>query len=67
MTGGLLGGRSLPGGRGALGRVPGGAGWTDARDLPAPPTDTFRAWWTRTHGGRDEGPQPGPSGRGEAR
>ncbi|WP_141850287.1 lactate utilization protein B [Lapillicoccus jejuensis] len=52
--GGGARGRALPGGRGALGRVPGGGGWTDARDLPAPPTDTFRAWWTRTHGGRDE-------------
>ena len=31
------------------------AGWTGARDLPAPPTESFRAWWNRTDGGRDEG------------
>ena len=25
-----------------------GAAWTDARDLPAPPRESFRAWWART-------------------
>ena len=24
-------------------------GWTDARDLPKPPTQTFRDWWTKEH------------------
>jgi L-lactate dehydrogenase complex protein LldF len=24
--------------------------WTTSRDLPAPPTETFRQWWTRTRG-----------------
>jgi len=26
------------------------AGWMSARDLPAPPRETFRQWWTRTRG-----------------
>jgi L-lactate dehydrogenase complex protein LldF len=49
-----LGRRTFPGGRAAIGRVPGpGDAWTGARDLPAPPEESFRAWWRRT-GGRDE-------------
>jgi L-lactate dehydrogenase complex protein LldF len=44
-----LGRRTLPGGRRALSRLPWpGNLWSDARDLPAPPTESFRAWWDRT-------------------
>ena len=34
--------------------------WTDTRDAPAPPAESFRAWWSRTH---DQGD---PGGRGGA-
>ncbi|MGH3097950.1 MAG: lactate utilization protein B [Streptosporangiales bacterium] len=33
--------------------LPGQAGgWTDSRDLPTLPKESFRAWWRRTRGGR---------------
>jgi L-lactate dehydrogenase complex protein LldF len=48
---GSLGGR-LIGRRGTIGPLPGPlSAWTDARDAPAPPRESFRAWWKRTHGG----------------
>lgn len=28
--------------------------WSGARDVPVPPTESFRAWWERTDGGRTE-------------
>jgi L-lactate dehydrogenase complex protein LldF len=49
---GRFGGRSFPGGRTALGRLPFAGTWTRARDLPAPPAESFRNWWRRTGGGR---------------
>jgi L-lactate dehydrogenase complex protein LldF len=48
-----MGRRTLPGGRRALTRLPWpGSAWSGARDLPAPPAESFRAWWRRTSGGR---------------
>ena len=43
--GGMI--RSLPGPLSA---------WTSARDLPAPPKETFRQWWARTRGGHRGAP-----------
>ena len=52
--------RRAPGGRAVLGRLPWPASkWTDTRDLPAPPTESFRAWWARTDGGHRD-PQQRP-------
>ncbi len=49
--------------------VPGLGAWTNARDLPTPPTETFRQWWAREHAseqGRADGSEQG-SGQGAER
>jgi L-lactate dehydrogenase complex protein LldF len=50
--------------RGLIGRLPAPLSrWTDARDLPAPPRESFRRWWARTDGGRrGAGSQPDSTG-----
>ena len=45
-----LGGRLL--GDRTVRSVPGLGAWSQARDVPTPPKETFRQWWRRTH--RDE-------------
>ena len=43
-----FGSHALPGGRRALGRLPWpGTLWSQARDMPAPPEESFRSWWRR--------------------
>ncbi|WP_329522385.1 LutB/LldF family L-lactate oxidation iron-sulfur protein [Spirillospora sp. NBC_01491] len=47
--------RRLVGRRGRIRRLPGPLkAWTDTRDAPVPPPESFRAWWARTDGGRTE-------------
>ncbi len=41
-------------GTGVARRLPVATAWTGARDLPTGPVESFRAWWQRTRGGRDE-------------
>ncbi|TDD82296.1 iron-sulfur cluster-binding protein [Actinomadura rubrisoli] len=49
------GGRRFARRGGRIRRLPGALGaWTATRDLPVPPPESFRAWWTRTDGGRTE-------------
>ncbi len=47
--------------RGAISRLPfPGSRWTDSRDLPTPPPETFRDQWARTHPGVQAAPdRPG--------
>jgi L-lactate dehydrogenase complex protein LldF len=45
-------GRHLVGRSGRIRRLPPPlSAWTDTRDAPAPPPESFRAWWSRTRGG----------------
>ena len=41
---------AMAGKKGYVAKLPFPAsGWTQSRDLPAPPKETFRQWWDRTH------------------
>jgi len=55
LGGRMLGGKLL-GERDTLGRIPGLAAWSDARDAPVPPTETFRSWWKK-HEQHDKEPE----------
>jgi iron-sulfur cluster protein len=59
-----LGSRPL-GRRGRIERLPWPlSGWTATRDLPEPPTETFREWWRRERGAAaPQGPSVRPSVR----
>ncbi len=45
LAGRVIGGRTV-----RTVPVPGLAAWAQARDVPAPPRETFRHWWARTRG-----------------
>ncbi|HBX79843.1 MAG TPA: (4Fe-4S)-binding protein, partial [Propionibacteriaceae bacterium] len=50
VAGGTLGGRILKGHVAHFGPLPWPlASWTGARDVPIPPTESYRAWYARTH------------------
>ena len=60
--------RYVVGRKGRIRRLPPPlSAWTDTRDAPAPPPESFRAWWARTRGGaelrgrRPAGDSPGTS------
>jgi L-lactate dehydrogenase complex protein LldF len=51
-------GRLLGGRRGRIRALPPPlSGWTASRDLPVPPAEGFRDWWTRTHGSATTAPE----------
>ncbi|NUP74941.1 MAG: DUF3390 domain-containing protein, partial [Sinomonas sp.] len=44
--------RALAGRDGKFSRLPGlAAGWTQSRDIPAPPSESFRSWWKKREKG----------------
>jgi len=49
------------------------SGWTNSRDIPRPPAQTFREWWKERPRSGEDVPQPAPSdgsdraGRGRKR
>jgi L-lactate dehydrogenase complex protein LldF len=55
--------RRVLGRRGLIRRLPPPlSAWTDTRDVPAPPPESFRAWWARTRGS-GQTPSGADSGR----
>jgi L-lactate dehydrogenase complex protein LldF len=45
---GLPLGKAAAGRDGVISKLPGlGAGWTQSRDIPAPPAESFRAQWAK--------------------
>jgi L-lactate dehydrogenase complex protein LldF len=57
--------KALPLGRLAAGpdkkitKLPGiAAGWAQSRDIPAPPSQSFRQWWNKEHHGPESGGTP---------
>jgi L-lactate dehydrogenase complex protein LldF len=57
--------RKLVGRSGRIRRLPPPlSGWTDTRDAPVPPPESFRAWWERTRGSASGGPGTGGPGSG---
>jgi len=59
-----LGSRSMARG-GKIGTLPGMLGrWSDARDTPAVPSESFRQWWERNRAGGSGGTGSGGTGSG---
>jgi L-lactate dehydrogenase complex protein LldF len=55
----LKAGRLIAGRKGHISHLPPPlSGWTNTRDLPAPPTQTFRNWWKHDHRSTAEGDTP---------
>jgi L-lactate dehydrogenase complex protein LldF len=55
-------GRHFIGRSGRIRRLPPPlSAWTDTRDAPAPPPESFRAWWAKTHGTTPLNPAPHPT------
>jgi len=59
---GLSAGRAFAGKKGRISSLPWPlslplSGWTGGRDLPAPPRETFRAWWKKNRSGSRSGQQ----------
>ena len=56
--------RKLVGRSGTIRRLPPPlSAWTDTRDAPAPPAESFRAWWARTRGPGSEAGAPAMTSR----